>query len=475
MKTSSFLGTGLILSLFVAGCVAADGGSDEREDTDEAASAVVCPDVSGTDIHRSLVVTDPAILAKFSFKRTMDKIRTTASVASTETTLGIYQRWMKTFTNDANGGSCDDARVDPNNYGLECPRSPEAKLATVNPFAASPTVKFVPVGLFNRFDLAPTSGANCGEYRIVYAMQSTNPNVSGRAFVIFEATLPNPDPAAGVSACLPVAQFWQGLTNDADVNSRAAKLEKLYFTGGAVAGFSPVVSAANYGLATNSDPATTGQIRTNFFVDFAEWHLREFKTRRTCTNVADPQTCALDVQHVTVKVNPAEELFAGTHSKSASFRTAFIPQVKRLAATSVTGIAMGVSNGFNEWESVSQANNANYVSFADATIKGQIQTELTNLGSTLTVNNILNRATTQTCAGCHQLSNNKALGGGLTWPSSLGFVQIDESGALSDALLSKFLPRRKVVLEKFINDRCTGVPLAADDTTVGGQSVDAAN
>ncbi len=477
MKTSSLLGTGLLLSTLVAGCVAADQGDtgDLEDPTGEAAEAVICPDVSGTDVNRSLVVTDPAVLAKFSFKRTMDKIRTTAQVAATETTLGIYQRWMKSFTNAAGGGTCDQARVDPNDYDLTCPRTPEAKLATVNPFAASPSVKFVPVGLFNRFDLAPTSGANCGEYRIVYAMQSTNANISGRAFIIFEATLPNPDPAAGVSACLPVAQFWQSLTNDADVTSRAAKLEKLYFTGGAVAGFEPVVTAAHYGLATNADPATTGQIRTDFFVDFAQWHLREFKTRRTCTDVADAATCALDMQHVTVKVNPAEELFAGTHSKSASFRTAFIPQVKRLAATTTTGIAMGVSNGFNEWESVSQANNVNYTSFADATIKGQITAELTALGSTLTTNNILARATTQTCAGCHQVSNGKALGGGLTWPSSLGFVHIDESSTLSPALTGTFLPRRKVVLEKFINDRCSGVPVAADGLTVSGAAEDAAN
>src|SRR6185436_3426806 len=98
-----------------------------------------------------------------------------------------------------------------------------------------------------------------------------------------------------------------------------------------------------------------------------------------------------------------------------------------------------------------------------------IKAELTDLGSTLTVNQVLNRATTQTCAGCHMVSNGQALGGGLTWPSSLGFVHIDESSALSPALSGTFLPRRKAVLEKFINDRCaSGTAPAPADGTIGG-------
>jgi hypothetical protein len=103
------------------------------------------------------------------------------------------------------------------------------------------------------------------------------------------------------------------------------------------------------------------------------------------------------------------------------------------------------------------------------------------------VDNVLDRATTQTCAGCHLFSGGQALGGGKTWPSSLGFVQIDEASNLSPALTGTFLPRRKAVLEKFINDRCTGVaagappnalPAAApsaEELTVGGSAVGAAN
>ena len=65
------------------------------------------------------------------------------------------------------------------------------------------------------------------------------------------------------------------------------------------------------------------------------------------------------------------------------------------------------------------------------------------------------------CAGCHQLSNGKNLGGGVTWPASFGFAHVTEvnreSSAdglrfrISPALTNVFLPHRKAVLEAFLN------------------------
>ena len=483
---------GLLVTSLAAACTPESDESTADLDEDSLGvetallTQVSCSEVSGTDIHRSLVVTDPEVLTKFSFTRTMNKIRATAGAASSVTTLALYQAWMETFRSE-----CDDPRVDPNGYGFACDLRGEGKLATVNPFDAASTVTFVPVGLFNRFDLAPSSGAHCGEYRIVYAMQTDSSVVRGRAFVIFEGALPNPDPASGVDACLPVAQFWQSLTDDPDVNSRAAKLEKFYYTGGAVPGFENMVRAAHYGLATNADPAGAGQIRTNTLIfpspfDQPMWHLREFKLRRTCDDPASPSTCSLAVQHVTVKTNPAEGLFAGTHAKAGAFRAAFLSQVANLDAVTLTGIKMGINDQFNEWDSISGPDvprplnpfeiEVKYTAFADSTIRDKIATKLSTLGDSLSADDILNRATTQTCGGCHQASNGQDLGGGLTWPSSLGFVHINEQGSLSPALTGTFLPRRKVVLQKFINTRCTGTASpVAEDTTVGGSADGAAN
>src|SRR5690349_16811 len=81
--------------------------------------------------------------------------------------------------------------------------TPEGALAQSNPFTPP---QYVPLALTNRFDLAPANGANCGQYRAIYARRT---NVeTDRLHIIFEATLPNPDPAAGLAGCRPVAEFW---------------------------------------------------------------------------------------------------------------------------------------------------------------------------------------------------------------------------------------------------------------------------
>lgn len=85
--------------------------------------------------------------------------------------------------------------------------------------------------LFNRFDLASPSGADCGEYRIVYAKQSGLVSGTDRNFLIFEARLPNPTPSAGLTGCLPVADFWANLTIVGSVATRATLLRDFYFVG----------------------------------------------------------------------------------------------------------------------------------------------------------------------------------------------------------------------------------------------------
>lgn len=461
-------------------------GPVDAPSTDAPTPIGACP-VSGTQINPSLVVNDPLVLARFSFTRVMDQIRATADVQAGQSTRSIYQAWMRTFGATPATGDCNDPGIDPNRFGLACPRRPELKLATTDPFVSTSPVQFLPLGLFNRFDLAPANGANCGEYRIVFAMRSTSPTVGGRAFIIFEGALANPTPQAGIAACLPVARFWQALSTDPSPESRAAKLERFYFTGGAVPGFPPVVSAQSYGLARGTTAAHgAGQIRTNFFIDLVEWQLREFKPRRTCTDASDPQTCRLVISHVTSKVNPGEELFTGNHTRSASFQSQFLAQVGRLAGTNVNALSLAPGDMFNEFESVASTTNVHYAQFTFPSFRSAIQQRLTALGSPLDPTHILNRATTQTCAGCHQQSNNADLGGGLRWPPSLEFTHIDENRQLSQALLGTFLPRRRFVLESFINQRC-GAPaarVAADeemrvnaalDLTVGGGAVGAPN
>ena len=62
----------LCISSLVVGCTT-DDPTDDDVDVAETEQAVTCP-APAIDTNRSLVVTDPVILAKFSFQRVMNKI-----------------------------------------------------------------------------------------------------------------------------------------------------------------------------------------------------------------------------------------------------------------------------------------------------------------------------------------------------------------------------------------------------------------
>lgn len=449
---------GAVMFLVAGGCAAGDAlelGASEH--------ALACP-VPAIDAARSLAVTDPTVLAKFRFHRVMNAIM--ASANATNNSLSTYRAWMDTF------GKC----LDPQGYGMQCPRTGEAALSAINPFATTGP-RFVPVALTNRFDLAPTSGANCGEYRIVFALVDGSDD--DRAFLIFEGRLPNPTPTLGLDGCAPVADLWASLSTDESATSRASKLEQLYFTGLVAGGitFAPVVAAQSYGLGPDGSTNGSGQLRTNMIVtplvdsEPREWNLREFKLGKACPAT---DACELSVQQVKVKNNPANEVFAGTHPNSTMFLDEFPSEVAALSSQPAAAITMSPRNVFNEFESVSQRTDVVYRNSASAPLRSRIQGAITN--PALTVDNILDRATTQTCAGCHWVSNNRGLGDGVTWPSSLGFVHIDESGTLSSALTQAFLPRRAAVLSGFLQARCNGSPLAPDDgLTLSGAALDAPN
>ena len=213
------------------------------------------------------------------------------------------------------------------------------------------------------------------------------------------------------------------------------------------------------------------------FVDNVEWGLREFKLRRRC---ADPASCRLTFEHVAAKANPAEALFAGTHPRSAAFLAGFVAQLRGLTGGDAATLALDVPEVADTFESVATLGSANvrYAARASVATRAELQRGLLALDAPLTTTNVLARATTQTCAGCHEVSSNVDLGGGLRWPPSNGFTHVDERGQLSSALLDVFLPHRLGVLEGFINARCgTARPSHAIDPrrTIGGGVVGNAN
>lgn len=421
----------------------------------------------------SLVVTRSTHAAlldtHFSLSAVLTRILAQSNVGS-QTAENLYQRLWDTQS-AAPGKFTDAFQPHCTNDGQTVNGFPVACRPGAGALANTPTTNFRPVALFNRFDLTPKSGAHCGEYRVVFSDQSS------QAFMIFEGQLPNPNPTCGVEACRPVADFWRNLSTISDPAVLGTELKRFYFDG--LTGFRPVIHPNNYGLdgasagGYGSTVPSGGQIRTNDILHAGIWHLDDFQLGRSCTTGG---VCTLFNRRVSVKANPWADLFDPTlpHPLANEFQLDFVAHgpsapsnVERLAVSTLAGIGLATGATHNAGQSETKAFD-NYTSqFGTSAnpFRTNIQGELTRIGSSLTPTNIVDRATTQSCAGCHNLSNNKALGGGLTWPPSLSFFHVNSSGQLSSALTGTFLPHRKNVLEGFLQN-CT--PFVGGKVASGG-------
>ncbi len=431
------------------------------------------------DPRRSLVITEQPILERFSFQRVMSQLVSQARVPGL-TAKGLFQQWWDTQNPGSEGstaGHCD-AEQDPelgavlNGFPYSCRPSPaEGAQASCDPFADA-ACAYIPVGLFNRFDLAPADGSSCGEYRVVFAKAGGASAPRSRNLLIFEASMPNPTPEEGLEGCLPLVRFWSELSRVDNMNERARRLEQLYFRG--LESFPAVIDVRNFG----DNALDRGQVRTNQFmqegIEARVWSLREFKLKKECGASSgygygpSAKSCALRFVPTTNKTNPYGPLFSESsqHEKAAAFQEMFPTQVASLATDELTAIGMSIPDTFNSAQSQALRNGeTNYAAYLEdeSALAKAIARELDTLGSPLEPVDIIARAQTQSCAGCHQLSNNAELGAGLVWPASLGFTHVDEVNPeqvggvtryrISEALTTTFLPRRKEVMETFLRTR----------------------
>ncbi len=443
------------------------GASDEAEPTAFERIAVTTITI---DARRSLAVTEQNILSRFSLQRVLAQLVAQSAVANL-TEAELFQQWWDTQNPKPGvyaGPHCDDI-VDAggqsviNGYPYLCRDAAEGAQVSCDPFAAGSSCAYIPIGLFNRFDLAPENGAHCGEHRIVYAKQSGVSSTSDRNLLIFEAVLPNPHPQQGLKGCQQIVDTWADLSKESSLSERADVLEAFYFDGQGSLG--PVIHVDNFG----NNALGAGQIRTNQFSNTTTgWSLREFKLQRSCAG----QSCtALRFVPVTNKNNAFGLLFAPSSSlpTAPAFRSFFPTQVAKLAAATVAQLDIAVPDVFNTAQSQASGVTAAEMKYLEqlgtgsSTLRADIQTQLTALGSSLTPDAIALRAQALSCAGCHRLNNGVAIGGGLSWPASLGFTHVTEreteveSGEvrfrLSDALLDVLLPARQAILEDFLNNR----------------------
>jgi hypothetical protein len=451
------------------------------------AAAQVCPPVPTIDPARSLVVTDAALdKAKFSFVNTINAILGSLNVAATSENRENFVRSLLSSMND-------DDMVNPAS-GLRMKvdiRPLEAGLDPKKLFDPNDPTGLVPVGLFNRLDLAPQDWSNCGEHRIVYSFKAPIPNAGApdsRFFLIFEARVDNASPQKlGFEGCRAVAKFWRDLSDENDASKRAARLEEFYYQGApGVSG--PVVQAKNYG-------GPLGQVRGNMFVNAPgnfKWELREW----IVINSGAPTPVSFTP--VTVKENPLAEFYSDAIGPNTldvpletTERTEFQKQFKgtfltRLVEPDVVRqfLTMGQSgyvpeldpkntsfdpnkykidilnrvgarfdNRFNEFQSVSQGNEDDPKTIADTVgpifrsgISNALNAFVIDPAQKPTGENVLNRAGAITCGGCHQFAANRPVGSvkgqSISWPLSAGFVHITENSTLSAALTDVFLPFR---------------------------------
>lgn len=412
------------------------------------------------DPRKSLIVTDHGIVGRFTLKAVMDQLVRQSGEAGLSS-LKLFRQWWDTERPAPGlnlGAHCDDQRSGStavfNGFPLSCPR-PEGAQALQDPFSnPEADEEYLALALVNRFDLAPANGANCGEYRMIFARRSGVSDALNRNLIIFEAVLANPHRELGLAGCRPVLDFWAGLSTKAAAQ-RGSELLSFYFNG--LPGFSPVVHINNYGVASS------GRVRSNQFMG-AQWTLREFQLHQACAPGAG---CTLRFAPRTVKVNPDPSLFGvSTSPLAVEFQgtgpSSFIASIPSLLINDVNRFSYAPLDKFNAAESRPQDPNTYTQMFAqNPAFRAQIQRKLTALGSPLTPENLVARAQALSCAGCHETSGSAPLGGGLTFPISRGFVQVEEivpdigpdgpRFSISPALRDVFLPRRKVVFEAVLN------------------------
>jgi hypothetical protein len=397
----------------------------------------------------SIFVSDVDTVNQIKFSEVMDKLVGQSGDPLLTKQLLFHQWWDSagqrpglglgphcdddTAPNPAAGISTFTALSTLNAFPYRCPRL-EQNEASSDPFTneveTNPNA-YSAIAFSDRFDLVSPPN-DCGEYRIVFARNSGRLDPLNRNLIIFEARVPNPKPADGLNGCRPILEFWHGLSDEAiNAVERGRRLHDFYLEGLPASNVGPIVDVAHYTFGT-------GQIRSNQFMlndkDIRlptppfDWTLREFKTflnNGTLTIIPD-----------SVKTNPGNSLFTVS---STDVRIAALNQDIRAQLKNILGAA-GPANGVDDVNSIGfQTSGQGINSFEsdelqpdlgdivaayapggkeNPIIQANIAASLSLLHSPLSTLNVVSRLRTQTCAGCHQFSNNDhGLGGKAIWPN----------------------------------------------------------
>jgi hypothetical protein len=338
---------------------------------------------------------------------------------------------------------CGDEQTDGvptlNGFPIDCNRREALHVNDMNNFFATAFV--------NRMDLAPASGAHCGQQRMIFA----NPS-NGRTFMIIEAQVPNPAPELGIDGCKPLAQFWLNQNSIADASTRGQRLTQAFLTGGVPeldeAGFGPFYTAENLTIGS-------GQIRTNQFDSFP-WTLREFKL-------------AVDGEQLRAVPFPvAESPHGALWNENSGFaqgpacRENFLTALDGVLTDDMSLMSFVVDQACKNSESRNDFSE-DYAGQMTQGLREQIQEKLDSIGAPLTADDVANRARfSGSCIGCHSEASGLDLGNGVRAPFADDFPQVLEvpvpcSGGeqgtcfrTSSGLRQVFLPGRLAVMSSLL-------------------------
>jgi hypothetical protein len=414
---------------------------------------VTPPPVAALRAERSFAITDKAILDGFALERVLAAMIARSSVPST--TPEQFFRQMFDTQNpkpglDASMPHCDDVVVNGkashNGYPRRCP-TPEGALAR-EPFRFD---EFVPLAIVNRFDMTDASGATCGQYRIVFARNTSGPGELLN--LIFEGGLKNPHPEAGLGGCRPIAQFWAGLSAIDSSAERRARLEAFFYDG--VAGFAPLIHPDHFRNAPHG-------IRNMHFKSSISPRFYQFRVVNECADGA----CRLFAKPDVLENFPSS-LLLDVHDSSdraVRFRDLVVDQIKTLTVRDTNQFFMTVPDEFLMAESDPGDGSVHFlwgIGFGRGsnTIQGRayrdrLVTAIREAGSEARVEELFERATIMNCEGCHAVAAPSDVGDGVTFPvagpNQQHVARTPAGTSLSPAMREVFIPNRMRILTEFL-------------------------
>ena len=425
----SFLTTARALFvLFSAGAVAAGcSTSDDPEEAIVGTAESALSDSEGDLPLRFFVLTDPSILRSFSLQSVMEQlIRTrnpTASDASlTAAATDLYQQWWDisnpvAASSRPNTPHCDTLSLSSRMGATErvqCPSPVEGRLARTDPFAADAGDDgYVTTAIVNRFDLRRPN--DCGEYRIVFGKKSGQQGRGERNLLIFEGRLAGLDGKSSTyDRCAPFEWAWLSAARRGGTEY-GEFLKNLFFRGNVI-GAAPEPLLHYHAYTGNG---VTGQIRTNSLGEHG-WTLRQYRLDDANTACDSQGKQCLVMRPMRLKNSSHSFAMLGASNPNAGltfFQGEFVTKdVKSLlrvggdAARTIGGIGASMNAEGLAWESgeaffeesdwAAQVinNGSNFFRDIDQVVKASGRVSGPNA---ITTEQLLNRATAQSCIGCH--------------------------------------------------------------------------